>query len=228
MADIAVYPVLFGFGHVFIRAKIKIQVGRTVKRRIVEAYQFSMLGLSFDIVGAFMVAVEAIKLENLRAFRDRILNPMHAYTLSPRITWIDAADQPVAPEPPSVPADRYPGLFMGLHYIAGLASLALVNRWLGGRIYHLLLRAGAWVLEQPWYVVVVVAMAFVLLGVVGGLWMIGELVHVGATRAVQLAMRALDFIDARTPDGTVGVLGFALLVVGFLLQMYGAYLGGHR
>ena len=38
-----------------------------------QGYQYSMLGLSFDIVGAFLVAVEAIKLENVRAFRDRVL-----------------------------------------------------------------------------------------------------------------------------------------------------------
>jgi hypothetical protein len=40
------------------------------------------------------------------------------------------------------------------------------------------------------------------------------------------AIRVVDLIDAKTPDGTVGVIGFFLLVTGFLLQMYGAYLGG--
>jgi hypothetical protein len=40
-------------------------------------------------------------------------------------------------------------------------------------------------------------------------------------------MKVIDFVDAKTPDGTVGVIGFLLLVAGFLVQMYGAYIGGN-
>ncbi len=38
-----------------------------------QPYHFSMHGLALDIFGAFLVAVEAIKLENLRALRQRVL-----------------------------------------------------------------------------------------------------------------------------------------------------------
>ena len=193
-----------------------------------EGYQFSMLGLGFDIVGAFLVAVEAIKLENLRALRDRVLKRMHEYTLSPRITFVDDAGQPLGLVQPSVPADRYPTFFMGLHYLAGLGLVAAANELLSGSVYRLLLRGGLWALERPWYVTIAAALGFVLFGIVAGLWMLGELVHVAITRSVQASIKALDFIDSRTPDGTVGVLGFLALLIGFLLQMYGSYLGGHR
>jgi len=62
-------------------------------------------------------------------------------------------------------------------------------------------------------------------GIVAGLWMLGELVHMSVTQAVRLPVKAVDFIDARTPDGTAGILGFVLLLIGFAFQMYGAYSG---
>ncbi len=55
--------------------------------------------------------------------------------------------------------------------------------------------------------------------------MLGELVHMSVTQAVRLPVKAVDFIDARTPDGTAGILGFVLLLIGFAFQMYGAYSG---
>ncbi len=57
--------------------------------------------------------------------------------------------------------------------------------------------------------------------------MVGELVHVILTASIKLPMKVIDFVDAKTPDGTVGVIGFLLLVAGFLVQMYGAYIGGN-
>lgn len=192
-----------------------------------QGYEYSMFGLSFDIVGAFLLAVEAIKLENLRAFRDRGFKRMQEYTLSPRITFAPAGEG-LGPVPPSVPADRYPGFFMGLHYFAGLILVAVANEFLGGQINRLLLRGGLWALGRPWYVTIAVTLGFVLFGIILGLWMLGELVHVAITKSVDASIKALDFIDLRTPDGTVGLLGFLALLIGFLLQMYGSYLGGHR
>lgn len=50
---------------------------------------FSMIGLALDVIGALLVAVEAIKIENFRALRDRVLKKVHSYTLSPRIVFVD-------------------------------------------------------------------------------------------------------------------------------------------
>ena len=192
-----------------------------------ESYHFSMVGLGLDIVGAFFVAVEAIRLENLRALRDGVLRRLHAYTLSPRITFVDKSGTAVGPVQPPVPASRFPGLFMGLHYVSGFLVVVVVNEVLDGEPYNLFLVGGLWVLDRPWYAAVFLVLAFVLFGCVVGLWMVGELVHVGLTASIKLPMKVIDFVDAKTPDGTVGVIGFLLLVAGFLVQMYGAYIGGN-
>ena len=143
-----------------------------------QAYHVSMLGLVFDIAGSFLVAVEAIKLENLRALRDRILSRLQDYTRSPGITIVDENDQPIGPIQPAVPADRYPGLFMGLHYVAGLATVLILNQLIGGRIYRLFINGTFWTLEQRWYVAIAITIALVFIGVVAGLWLLGELVHI--------------------------------------------------
>ncbi len=185
-----------------------------------------MLGLAVDIVGAFLVAVEAIKLQNLRALRDRVLRRAHELTLSPRIIIVDRSSRLLGPPPVQVPSDRYAGLFMGLHYVAGLIVVLVVDQLLDGQVYMRFIQGALWVLARPWYLVGLLAVAFLVLGVVIGLWMLGELVHVTLTATFRVSIRIMDAIDAKTPDGTVGVIGFLLLVAGFLLQMYGAYLGG--
>ncbi len=91
-----------------------------------------MVGLGLDIAGAFFVAVEAIRLENLRALPDGVLRRLHAYTLSPRITFVDKSGTAVGPVQPPVPANRFPGLFMGLHYVSGFLVVVVVNEVLDG------------------------------------------------------------------------------------------------
>jgi hypothetical protein len=55
--------------------------------------------------------------------------------------------------------------------------------------------------------------------------MAGELVYMALTRSLAGLVRAADFIQERTGDGTVGIIGFMLLFVGFVLQMVGTYAG---
>ena len=58
----------------------------------------------------------------------------------------------------------------------------------------------------------------------GVFWGLGEVVHVLLTGAIVRTMKAIDLIEAKTPSGTVGILGFVLLGVGFSLQFVGTYL----
>lgn len=73
---------------------------------------------------------------------------------------------------------------------------------------------------------IAITIALVVIGVVAGLWLLGELIHITLTKAVRIPIQLVDFIYARTPDGTVGVIGFLLLVTGFVLQMRASYLSG--
>ena len=190
-----------------------------------QPYQISILGLLLDIVGAFLVAVEAIKLENLRILRDRVLRRAHAYTLSPQITIVDSEGELLGPRPPSVPADRYPMLFIALHYVAGMIMILLLDYLSDGRVFNVLIRSIMWAFDRPWYITTVLLLLFFFFGGVGGLWILGELVHMSLTAGTRMSIRVLDAIDARTPDGTVGIFGFLLLFAGFVLQMLGTFLG---
>lgn len=197
----------------------------------VESHHFIMLGLALDIIGAFLVAVEAIKLKNLRALREKFFEPTYRHTLSPRIRFVDS-ERVVTPaqETESRPSEHYPpGLFQGLHFVAGFLVVAFVNHLLGGRLVAWVTRAAVWTVDRPLYItvpVVILAMVFGVVYGVGGLWMLGELVHMLITGATKLPIRLLELVEARTPDGTVGILGFFFLLVGFGLQFYGVYLGG--
>lgn len=193
-----------------------------------EPYHFTMLGLGLDIMGAFFVAVEAIKLENLRTLRERVFRNAYEYTLSPRIRFVDGEAEPDLAEDVERPSERYVGLFMGLHYGAGIIVLLLANHLFDGRLLTWLFQAGVWLWEKPLYLGLPFLLLALVLGVVVGLWGLGELVHMLMTGTTKSSVRFLEFVEARTPDGTVGVLGFCLLVAGFGLQFYGTYLGGHR
>lgn len=191
-----------------------------------QAHHYTMLGLEFDIVGAFLVAVEAIKLENVRRLRDGFFKRLHRYTLSPRLAFRSADDPPaVVKADDEVPSERYVGLFIGLHYVAGLLVLIAVDAVAGGRLSRWLREALTWTMEQPWYVAIAVGLLALVFGIFLGLWGLGEIVHMGLGGALRGAVNLLDFIDVRTPDGTVGIAGFVLLAIGFGLQIYGAYLG---
>ncbi len=187
-----------------------------------------MLGLVLDIVGAFLVSVEAIRMENIRALRDKVFRKAQRYVLSPRIIVVDDKGVPVAGSSERVPSDSYPGLFMGLHYVAGLLLILIVNHALEGLLFEWLFKLAALLLGQPWYVIVPVAIVSLLFGVVAGLWMLGELVHELVSRTTWFVIRVLDFVDARTPNGTVGVLGFLFLLAGFGLQLYSTYIGSRN
>jgi hypothetical protein len=46
-------------------------------------YQVSAIGLVTDIIGAFFLAAEAIKIENLRILRDKMLRRISHAAISP-------------------------------------------------------------------------------------------------------------------------------------------------
>jgi hypothetical protein len=186
-----------------------------------KAYQLTMMGLTFDILGAFLVSVEAIKTHNLRTLSDKIFRPVHDHTLSPKLHFVDddvAIDWRT---------NTYLGIYIGLHYVAGLLVLVAADYLVQGRIRGGLTTIGVWVIEQPWYITVFLVLLVVLFGIVLGLWLLGEMVHVTLTYLTKLLVRAIEFIEARTPDGTVGILGFLLLLIGFMLQLIGTYKGAH-
>lgn len=169
-----------------------------------------------------MLSVEAIKLHNLRFLCDRVLRRLHHQARSPSI-FIEGDEPPQ--EIVINWASRHAGLFMALHYLAGALLLALADLLSAGWLHR---SAGSLigpVLSLEWYWVVLAALAATLFGGVMGLWMLGELVHVGLVSLLKWLIAALEFIQGRCADGTVGIVGFVLLFIGFTLQAIGTYAG---
>lgn len=54
---------------------------------------------------------------------------------------------------------------------------------------------------------------------------IGELMHLFLALTDKIVLSTLDFIDRKTVDGTIGIIGFVLVTVGFILQFYGTWKG---
>ena len=128
-----------------------------------QAYHLTMLGLVLDIVGAFLVSVEAIKMDNLRMLRDKVFNKAQRYLLSPRIIIVDEKGKPISGIPESRPSDSYPGLFMGLHYIAGLLVILFLNYVLNGMVFDIMITLAVLVSAQSWYVITLAIIASIFL-----------------------------------------------------------------
>jgi hypothetical protein len=55
---------------------------------------------------------------------------------------------------------------------------------------------------------------------------LGELLlHVILPGLVRIAVYFLDFLDRNTLAGTIGLIGFGLITIGFVFQIYGTYDG---
>ena len=75
---------------------------------------------------------------------------------------------------------------------------------------------GSWLFFPTFIVAVYFFVAILLL--------LGEIVHMLVIRASKVAMDVVALIERETASGVVGIVGFLLMLVGFLLQMYASYL----
>lgn len=185
------------------------------------SYYLTMIGLLLDIIGAFFVSVEAIKVKNLKTLREKILGPMHKATLSPKLKFVDGLMVTHA-------SHRYVSIFMSLHYLAGALVIVGLNRLLDNKLFEWYIIAVAWTWSKPWYIFIALVAAFVFFGGFMGLWLIGELVHMAITKVTKLIVIFFVFIEDKTPDGTVGIIGFFFLFIGFVLQLWGTSIAGYK
>jgi hypothetical protein len=170
--------------------------------------------------------VEAIKLENVRKLRDRILKPMEEYAkpLGFPLTG-DAMPDPKV----RYTRTRLDGCVWWAFTHTGTGALtlwlvgAMARGWFPGAL--------PWLVAQ-WQDTGVVGRS---VGSVVGAWvvffvstMIGEGYHHGVVWLTRRVVDVADFIDSRTPDGTIGLIGFFVVVVGFILQFVGTWLARPR
>jgi hypothetical protein len=200
-----------------------------------------MLGLSLDIIGAFFLAVEAIKIENLRNLRDSFMRPVHGALLPTPYQRGGATSS----EPPRTPAQtashggetsvvwlrsrwnrrgwRFRLINEALHVLAGAVLLTAATVASHGGLMDLVRWAASWILHVPLLPRILLFPVTVLLGY-SIVWLAGELVHMALVRVSQAPITLLEFIERNTASGVIGILGFLFLFLGFLLQMFASYL----
>jgi hypothetical protein len=196
----------------------------TMKEPVLE-----MIGLTFDVVGAFLLSAEAIKLENLKKLRDRFLVPGYWAALplpyagtepSPDMRWM------IRRGPPSTSIRTRAVRFVGSwtsHLLAGLFVWAGVIALARGNIHRLTFWLWHTVVRFPRWISILLGIfaAYCTFWIV---WLAGEMVHVTAIRAIRTSIVFFDWLEHKTASGIVGIIGFALIFTGFLVEMWAKYL----
>ncbi len=206
-----------------------------------QAPHWTMLGLSLDVMGAFLLAVEAIKIENLRNLRNSFLRSVHG-ALLPTPYALGGATSSEAPRTPAETASdggetfvvwlrpgwnrrgwRFRLINEALHVLAGAVLLTAAAVASHGGLLDCARWAASWILHLPLLPGILLFLVTVLLGY-NIVWLAGELVHSALVRVSQALITLLEFIERNTASGVIGILGFLFLFLGFLLQIFASYL----
>lgn len=189
---------------------------------------WTIIGLVVDIVGVFLLSVEAIKLENLAKLRDRLIVGLRTYFESPRMFFPNEHDEGGSSDKNidwSVNRRRgFNGngvLYYGFHLIVP-ACLVFGMETLRRRLS---LGEGEWfwVLWWQWDsgwkwlpFTLAVLLFFLVAPYTVGCW--GHTIIEKVTNGVIWVLRR---IESRTPTGGVGILGFLLIFIAFIFQIVG-------
>ena len=186
----------------------------------------TVIGLSLGLIGGLLVAVEAITLEKIRAIRDRVFRPLHEGLIPPQLEWLDDGrylshsnsrlsrwlfDPPVR--------------WFVVHLIFAISPVALILLLLPSSAMHFAVAA----LERYASFFASAGLWLQVLLAIGSLWLglfavvsVGEFVHKALIFFARVPVTALTFIEERAPSGTIGLIGAALLIAGFVFQVAGA------
>ncbi len=159
------------------------------------AHQILILaGLSVEVVGAFVLAAEAIGVERIHSWADNLS----------RTRAKMARTEP-----------RRGSTFLDPNrFIAGLGSAG------GGAFgYWLSFRVPPWLPE-----IAAKAAAVVAGGLAGAIF--GVVLYLGALSTLRTGAHVLKCLEARVRFRAVGLIGFGLLLVGFVLQLIGTLIDG--
>ncbi|MGY4514628.1 hypothetical protein ACVWWW_000196 [Lysobacter sp. HA18] len=149
-----------------------------------------------EIASVFLLAVEAIKLQNLAWLRNRALAPLLT-RINPQIEYVDDF-------PPSTPFSQRYALefsFLGI-YVVGLTLSGLSLQAL----------ASKYPMTPPHSVA---AWSATLLAATCGPFIVGVVAYSAAVWAIGRILKALAWVEAHTQSGAVGILGLSLYLIQF-------------
>ena len=166
-----------------------------------------IIASALEIVGTFLLGVEAIKLPNLRAFREKSLGrvlrwirPSVWVRHDPSQTEIDAAIERKS---------NQVYLFFALVGLGFLVLLALLNHVSPSTLWSLIRAPFP---ESTLATIFVVFMAIVLTSTFS--LVVGFLLYKVVFLPFQMPFKVLVFIEEKTPSGGIGILGIILFFVG--------------
>jgi hypothetical protein len=162
----------------------------------VTSHDWTVLGLAIDMVGALLLSVEAIKLENLRTLRNNLFERMRK----------------------DIRADISPVPFIGAFVLIVGGGLLLLGNYRPKKIIDL----PAWAEPLALVVVAVVVVPVTAIVLVALIFAVSLAISATLTIGLTGGIWVLDYIDRKTPDGTIGIIGATLLVLGFAFQLAGA------
>ena len=168
-----------------------------------EPAHWSMIGLLIDVVGAFLLAAEAIKVQNLLRTRDRFLKPLKQQVILPILIIFDENIGEESFNRKEIPVISCAGVIFALPVFIAYIFLSYAEPQSNIDILMELLKA----------------LLYAIGGIIGA-----TLLLIICAAFVQGCIATVDFIDRHTPDGVVGIIGFLFLLAGFSLQFYGTYL----
>jgi hypothetical protein len=177
---------------------------------------WTLVGLTLDLVGGFLLSAEAIGLKNLQALRNRLSGA------EGKLHWpIYRERTPDGNEVIWTP--RTPSWF-GVHATGALVLIALLApllyRPVGARANDFY----GWLSEQPIWSVILVSLAALYFGWVLFFALAELAVHVIVGGTLKLGARLLTWTHSHAKDGLAGSVGFGFLSAGFVLQGLGAVL----
>ena|SRR4028119_1406677 len=185
------------------------------------AYVWSLVGLLLDVIGVLLLSVEAIKLENLRNIRERLLIPLHEWSKPEQVQFVGPGD----PGYENASTGNWHFLWWFItHAGSGALTLYLIGLALSAN-----LPGAIAAIDVSWAglhsLAKVVLVGFSLLITLPALIGVGEGWHYLLIWITGRFIAVANFVDRRTPDGTIGIIGVILAMLGFLLQFVGTWLG---
>ena len=166
-----------------------------------------------EIAGTFLLAVEAIKLDNLKRFRELVLGkPLRLLTPS---VWVS---ENASKEEISAAIERKTSqvlLFLG---IVGAISIVTFGSLTGLTLSALWSSIRSAYPESVLVTVLVGFMAFSL-----GIFLCmltGLVLYTALILPFRIPFRILELIEARTASGGIGILGFGLFFLGAVVHIW--------
>lgn len=175
----------------------------------------SIVSGCLEILGVFLLAVEAIKLHNLKWIRENVVSPL-ALRVNPIIHF-------VTPKTDEEKAETRAGeiwLYIIIGFLSVFGLLVILGSiYVSG--YDLI---KAWdtfskFIPGPIWLGILIALPVGLVTVIiGGI--VGSMAYTGVVLFLDALILGLQFIERNTATGIIGILGFLLYLASFVLRNF--------